>query len=40
MHNKIIIISVLRDKKSIQNKLSSVKVFKRDRKRFKKIIRY
>ncbi len=36
VHIKTITTSVLRDKESIQNKLSSVKVFKRDRKRFKK----
>ncbi len=36
VHIKTITISVLRDEESIQNKLSSLKVFKRDRKRFKK----
>ncbi len=36
MHIKMILTSVLRNEESIQNKLSSLKVFKRDRKRFKK----
>ncbi len=36
VHIKTIITSVLRNEESIQNKFSSVKVFKRDRKRFKK----
>ncbi len=40
MHTEMIIISVLRDEESIQSKLLSLKVFKRDRKRFKKIIKY
>ncbi len=36
VHIKTIITPVLRDKESTQNKLLSVKVSKRDRKRFKK----
>ena len=36
MHTEMIIISVLRDEESIQSKFLSLKVFKRDRERFKK----
>jgi len=36
VHIKMITTSVLRDEESTQNKFSSLKVFKRDRKRFKK----
>ncbi len=36
IHIKTIITFILRDEESIQNKFSSLKVFKRDRKRFKK----
>ncbi len=36
VHIKTIITSVLRDEESIQSKFSSLKVFKRDRKRFRK----
>ncbi len=36
VHIKTITTFILRDEESTQNKLSSVKVFKRDRKRFKK----
>ncbi len=36
VHIKTIITSVLKNEKSTQNKLSSLKVFKRDKKRFKK----
>ncbi len=36
VHIKTIITSVLRDEENIQSKLSSLKVFKRDRERFKK----
>ncbi len=36
VHIKTIITFILRNEESIQNKLLSVKVFKRDRKRFKK----
>ncbi len=36
VHTKMIITFILRDEKSIQNKLLSLKVFKRDKERFKK----
>ncbi len=36
VHTKTITTSVLRDEESIQSKFSNLKVFKRDRKRFKK----
>ncbi len=36
VHIKTIITFILKDEESIQNKLSSLKVFKRDRKCFKK----
>ena len=36
VHIKTIITSILRDEESIQNKFLSLKVFKRDRERFKK----
>jgi len=36
VHTETIITSVLRNEKNTQNKFSSLKVFKRDRERFKK----
>ncbi len=36
VHIKTIITFILRNEKSIQSKFSSLKVFKRDRERFKK----